>query len=215
MEREGATGIPPVLDATAPAIGQLGEDHGVPPSSDPIAIEHSDEELMALFCTGNEAAFDVLFERYADRIRRTLLRLTRNPALALDLTQVTFMSVVKARDRFTPGSCFRAWLYVIAMNAWRDHHRRHSREVVSDPLLIAVHSMASTGDWLLTLDVQRALDALPRDQREAVLLHHIEGFSFKEIADMLFLSVSAVKVRAHRGYERLRAQLSIRGLDDE
>ena len=163
---------------------------------------------MASFCAGADAAFEVLFDRYADAIHRHLYRLTHDRTSATDLTQVTFLSVVKSRDRFVPGSRFRVWLYVIAMNAWRDHRRRTRRELLSaDGTLPDEGYEPSMRDAGLEREVRAALAQLPEIQREAVTLHHLEDFSFKEIADMLGLSESAAKVRAHRGYERLRSLL--------
>lgn len=210
MQGRRATPSPPAA-ATAPLLGAHVEDE-----ARPLPGQVTDEVLMAAFCSGHEASFDELFQRHAAAVQRTLRRLSNDHALALDLTQATFLSVIKARHRFIAGSHFRPWLFVIAVNAWRDHRRRHVREVVLDPALMTdKEAHVSTNDPYLKRQVQDALAQLPEDQRESVLLHHVEGFSFKEIADMLNLRESAVKVRAHRGYEKLRTLLQNTWVDHE
>ncbi len=179
-----------------------------PPGRPAVGRDATDEALMEAFCAGHEGAFEALFERHAEPIRRLALRLTGNPVLATDLTQATFLSVVRGRERFRRGSLFKPWLYAIAMNALRDHRRRARREALSAGGVLPEGSYeASWRDHGLEREVHGALAQLPPEQREAVVLHQLEGFSFKEIAQMLEVTETAVKVRAHRGYERLRALL--------
>jgi RNA polymerase sigma factor (sigma-70 family) len=168
----------------------------------------TDEALMARFCAGGEAAFNLLFDRHAGAIRGLITRLTGNHVLASDLTQATFLSVVRGRGRFVAGYRFKPWLYTIAMNALRDHQRRATREVLSSHGTLPEEEVyAQLPDPGLERAVQAALRKLPEIQRETVVLHQFEGFSFKEIAAMVGLTESAVRVRAHRGYERLRELL--------
>ncbi len=176
--------------------------------SAPSVEQDADEALMAAFCRGSEAAFNLLFERYAGPIRALVTRLTGNPTLATDVTQATFLSLVRARGRFVPGARLKPWLYAIAMNAMKDQRRRDKREDLSEDgsLPDAGYTHAHRDHGLLR-EVELALSSLPENQREAIVLHHVEGFSFKEIAEMIGASESAVKVRAHRGYEHLREQL--------
>lgn len=175
-----------------------------------------DEALMVAFCLGDDAAFNVLFDRYGAAIYRALLRLTCDRNSATDLTQATFLSVVRARDRFVRGSSFRAWLYAIAMNAWRDDRRRAKREVLTgDGTLPDRGYEPALRDPWLEEKLHSALALVPDIQRQVVVLHQLEGFSFKEIGHMLFITEAAAKVRAHRGYERLRALLDPSGSGHE
>jgi RNA polymerase sigma factor (sigma-70 family) len=163
---------------------------------------------MEAFCNGDQEAFAQLFERYAQGIQRLIVRLTGDSALATDLTQITFLSVIRGRTRFAAGTKFQSWLYTIAMNALRDHKRRSVREVVREPQAFSeVPDEQMFGDTLLARRLLEALASLPAEQREAVCLHQIEGFAFAEIAEMLGEKETTVKVRAHRGYERLRTLL--------
>lgn len=163
---------------------------------------------MQQFCSGNAGAFDALYERHVTAIRRYLTRLSGSAALADDLTQATFLSVVKARGRFLQGARFKSWLYAIATNAARDWHRHHRFEAVSDDgELPDAGESPEHRDFGLERQVQAALQALPEAQREAIVLHRWEGLSFAEIAELAGVTESAVKVRAHRGYEVLRERL--------
>jgi RNA polymerase sigma-70 factor (ECF subfamily) len=153
-----------------------------------------------------------LFTRHAGRLRAALRRIV-GPA-ADDVLQTTFLSIVRARGRYQKGAPFRPWLYTVAINAARDHLRRHRREAHATETLPDVPAeQAPLPDPGLTRTVEAALAQLPENQREAIVLHRFEGFSFKEIAKLLGVTETAVKVRAHRGYERLRMLLaSERGL---
>jgi RNA polymerase sigma-70 factor (ECF subfamily) len=165
---------------------------------------------MDRFIQGDRGAFDALFQRHGQAIHGYLLRMVGSAAAADDLVQTTFLSLVRARDRFRPGSAFKPWLYAIATNAARDQHRRRRQEApledadvtadVTDPL--------GRNDPFEREAVRAALEQLPESQRVPILLHRFEGLSFAEIAAVVGASETAVKVRAHRGYERLRDLLA-------
>ncbi len=163
---------------------------------------------MELFCQGDEQAFDSLFERHAPAIRGYLARLVGSAAVADDLTQTTFLSLVRARGRFLKGARFKPWLYAIATNAARDVKRRRSDELTATGTLPTDQGEEmAIRDRGLEQQVHLALGQLPVSQREAILQHRFHGISFAEIAAAEGVTESAVKVRAHRGYERLRELL--------
>ncbi|NTX53536.1 RNA polymerase sigma factor, partial [Myxococcus sp. CA039A] len=87
----------------------------------------SDEELMERFCDGAPDAFEALFARHSGRVQGFLTRMVRDGPLAEDLLQTTFLSVIRARGRYEPGTRFIPWLMTIAANAARDtlRHRQH------------------------------------------------------------------------------------------
>lgn len=183
----------------------------------PITEPESDDALMARFCDGNEDAFVVLYDRYAPQLELFLRRFVRDRALAEDLLQTTFLSVVRARGRYTPHTGLRAWMYAIAANAARDALRRRGArpEQSYDPAMLCDLAAPPESDPTLTMSdpnvaraVDEALQQLPREQREAVLLHKMQGLSFPEIATALGTTVGAAKVRAHRGYQRLKVLLA-------
>jgi len=131
-------------------------------------------------------------------------------AAADDVLQTTFLSIVRSRGRYERGAPFRPWLYTVAVNAARDHLRRNRWEEphAAEDLPEAPAEPAPLPDPGLSRTVEAALAQLPGAQREAIVLHRFEGFSFREIADLLGVTETAVKVRAHRGYERLRVLLA-------
>jgi RNA polymerase sigma factor (sigma-70 family) len=178
--------------------------------------EDSDEALMERFCTGEAAAFDALFARYSPPIHRYLRRLVSDDAAAQDLTQTTFLSLVRARGRYLKGAPLKPWLYAIATNAARDQLRRKRPDDLTATGELPHDAAGEEGpehDGGMERAVHAALGKLPDNQREAIVLHRFEGLSFAEVADAVGASESAVKVRAHRGYERLRELL--RGVWEE
>ena len=163
---------------------------------------------MELFCQGDEKAFDALFSRHAPAVRGYLGRLVGSAAVADDLTQTTFLSLVRARGRFLAGSRFKPWLYAIATNAARDFKRRRSELLTATgDLPIDAGEEMKVRDLGMEKQVHAALGQLPDSQREAILQHRFHGISFAEIAAAEGISESAVKVRAHRGYQTLRGLL--------
>lgn len=190
------------------------------PSNNLDADDH-DDTLMARFCAGDEQAFALLYDRYAPQLEIFLRRFVRDRSLAEDLLQTTFLSFVRARGRYLPSAGLRGWLYAIAANASRDALRRRGvrrEEILDENALSGEQSDAtaelSTSGELSMRDpnvaraVEEALQKLPADQREAVMLHKLHGLSFPEVATALGTSVGAAKVRAHRGYQRLRILLA-------
>ncbi|HXX29818.1 MAG TPA: RNA polymerase sigma factor [Myxococcaceae bacterium] len=166
-----------------------------------------DEMLMERFIGGDSTAFDALYARHAGQVHAYLRRMV-GPAAADDLTQTTFLSVVRSRGRFRPGARFRSWLYAIASNAARDLARRaRFEQPTAGGELPDQPVEPGLPDPALERTVRAALARLPHAQREAIVLHRFEGLSFAEIADVLGLTESAVKVRAHRGYVQLRVLL--------
>jgi RNA polymerase sigma-70 factor (ECF subfamily) len=177
--------------------------------------ESSDEALMEQFMAGDARAFEGLFTRYAGAVKTFLIRACGNPSAAEDLTQVTFLSLVRARERFRPGARVKPWLYAIALNAARDW-RRQRRDALTEKGSLPAEVAVETGpavDPGLEKAVRRALQGLPDKLREAIVLHRFEGLSFGEISEVLGISPVAVRVRAHRGYEQLR--LSLRSVWEE
>lgn len=175
------------------------------------ASSESDETLMTRFRQGDTRAFESLFQRHARPVHGYLYRLTGSAAAAEDLVQQTFLSVVRSRGRFLDGARVKPWLYAIATNAARDWQRRRRPEDLTEagelPASVPAEAPAPR-DRGLERAVQQALAQLPEGQRIPIMLHRFEGMSFAEIAEAMGLTETAVKVRAHRGYARLRELLA-------
>jgi len=161
---------------------------------------------------------------HIDALYRTALRLTRNPADAEDLVQETYLRAFRFRDRFAAGSNLRAWLFKILTNASISRFRHTSHESADSSLDEMEESdlyshMASDGgrgesaedellNAVLDVDVRRAIEDLPEPFRMAVVLSDVEGFSYREIADMLEVPLGTVMSRLFRGRRQLRKRLT-------
>jgi RNA polymerase sigma-70 factor (ECF subfamily) len=174
-----------------------------------VQVGADDDELMAAFCRGDERAFDALYARHAQPVHAFLRRMVGRADLADDLLQTTFLSMVRARGRYQAGTQVRSWLLTIAANAARDALRRAKvRDLPASTVIVAEQSVEpELPDPAATRALESALQSLSAEQREAVVLHKLHDLSFDEVATVLGIKVSAAKVRAHRGYERLRALL--------
>lgn len=168
----------------------------------------TDEELMAAYVAGDRAAFGTLFQRYAPRLQRLMQRDLGRTDEANDLVQQTFLQLHRARRDFRPDAKLRPWLFTIALNLKRQHFRRLGRRPVTslddDAAVEPVAPGGGPEGRVRDLQLRAALGRLPEGQREVIVLHWFEGLSFREVAELVGASQSAVKVRAHRGYNRLR-----------
>ena len=150
------------------------------------------------------------------------LRLTRNPADAEDLVQETYLRAFRGFGGFEEGTNLRAWMYRILTNTFINAYRKKQREPVTvqddeieDWFLydrlgasgVEASAEAEVLDRLPDEDVQRALEALPEQFRMAVLLADVEGFSYKEIAEILDVPIGTVMSRLHRGRKGLQKAL--------
>ncbi|RJO71886.1 MAG: RNA polymerase sigma factor [Myxococcales bacterium] len=174
-------------------------------------MDRTDEALMAAYVAGDSEAFDELFARYAPILLRVMRRQLPREADAHDLVQETFLQLHRARHDFKLDARLKPWLFTIAINLKREHFRRQKRRPETPLDLETGHEPSVEAHDIEHDDearrVQEALGRLNDDQREVITLHWMEGFSFPEIAAMVGASLSAVKVRAHRGYEKLKQYL--------
>jgi RNA polymerase sigma-70 factor (ECF subfamily) len=174
----------------------------------------------------DRAAFADLTMEHMPALYTAALRMTRNPADAEDLVQETFLKAYRAFDHFEQGTNLKAWLYKILtntfINSYRAAKRRPEKADVEDVEdLYLYHRLdglqtAGTGrsaedelfDRLTDDDVKAAIESLPEVFRIAVLLADVEGFSYKEIADITEVPIGTVMSRIHRGRRALQKALS-------
>jgi RNA polymerase sigma-70 factor, ECF subfamily len=159
--------------------------------------------VIALVRTGNIDAFADIIEYYQVPIQRYLYRLTGDPELARDLAQDTFIQAYKGILKTNSELSLKAWIYRIATNnAWQ--HLRRKRLISFIPFSgskketeLLAGTCADQTD--LTLEIQEALSNVPEEQRTCLILHLVEGFKYREIAQTLKISEDAVRMRVARG----------------
>ncbi len=168
-----------------------------------------DLNLVERAKSGDDGAFEALYDKYSAKVYNLALRMSKNPDDALDLSQDIFIRVYKSLVFFKGQSSFSTWLYSIASNACVDFTRRESKrktDSIDDvafelPDLRSPESEAEQKE--LRLSIANAIDALPYEQREVIVLREINGLSYAEIADALDIEVGTVKSRIARARERL------------
>lgn len=174
-------------------------------------VAPSDEALFAAYLAGDRRAFATLFARHAPRLTRVMARGLRADLDPSDLVQQTFLQVHRARRDFDVRRSLRPWLMTIAMNtkrmAIRGASRRKEQPVFIDDSIAAPQHTPPAEKASEARRVRRALASLSEKQRGVIELHYFEGLSFPEVAVVLDVKLSAVKVRAHRGYKALRGAL--------
>ena len=191
-----------------------------------MGIDYDEAELIRRSTQGDLDAFNHLVERYQRPVYNLCLRMLASADTAEDATQDAFIAAFRAIQRFrgTQSGGFRAWLYRIAVNACYDEmRRRRSRLTVSldvprgesgqtidvpnpGPTLEERAQTAELGSA-----IQGALNALPSDQRLAVILCDVQGMEYAEIAQIMGVSLGTVKSRINRARGRLRERLLASG----
>lgn len=178
-----------------------------------------DVQLMLALQRGELAAFDQLFTKHAPGVVRFAAHFVRSRARAEELAQDVFLQVYRNRHKYVPSARFVTWLYRMTTNAClseirRSEHRHRATPVENAEGEIVPPPEPTDGSAEEALVGQRALqrisavlEALPGQQRAAILLARLEGMSYDEVASALSLSVSAVKSLIHRATVTLRAQL--------
>ncbi len=173
--------------------------------------------------SGRLADFDELVLSHLDMLYAVALKLTRNPADAEDLTQDTIVKALRFHDKFQKGSYIKAWLLTILRNTFINDYRRRVRrpaqvaltgaepapETTPDPKVLYQPRGRRYEDVLELLDdkVRRAIDELPEDFRDAVIMADIEDKSYKEIAEIVKRPIGTVMSRLFRGRKLLREKL--------
>ncbi|HUQ46103.1 MAG TPA: RNA polymerase sigma factor [Gemmatimonadaceae bacterium] len=171
----------------------------------------TDADVVAAVLAGDVDAYSVLVHRYRDAYVRFAIRMLGDREDADDALQSAFVRAYRNLAKCQDPSRFGAWLYQIAVNECRTlgtrRGRRELRLVRGDTTLDQLGDSRPSDDLAAREEIQRALDQLDGDQREAFVLKHVEELSYEEMAELTGLGVSALKMRVKRACERLRALL--------
>jgi RNA polymerase sigma-70 factor (ECF subfamily) len=183
------------------------------PERELTEAERSLIDAMERYADGDAAAFNGVYGPLAPVVRRCLVRWVGDPDLAHDLVQETFMRVHRARDRYLTGAPVGPWVLTIARRLSIDALRRRGRardRLTREGELPEPQDVAPpdepTPQWLVD-EVRAAVAALPESQRLVVSMHKLEGRPLADIARDLDIQEGAARVRAHRGYQRLKEAL--------
>jgi RNA polymerase sigma-70 factor (ECF subfamily) len=200
-------------------------------SADPVpapAPESSDADVFDVRETETDAERAVRFERdalgYLDQLYGAALRMTRNPSDAEDVVQDAYAKAFASFKQFKPGTNLKAWLYRILTNTYINTYRKAQRQPqvgagddIEDWQLAKAASHDSTGlpsaeasalELVPDSAVTQALDSLSPDFRQVVILADVEGFSYKQIAEIMDTPIGTVMSRLNRARAALRAKLA-------
>ncbi len=167
--------------------------------------------------------FEAAAMPFVDGLYNTAFRMTRNPADAEDLVQETYLKAYKYYDKFQEGTNFKAWLFKILKNTFINSYRKRQQQPPQSDFSAIEESFESQVsedaygrvkspeqellDSVLDEHVQQALENIPDDYRMAVILADLEGFSYKEIAEILEVPVGTVMSRLYRGRKLLEREM--------
>jgi RNA polymerase sigma-70 factor, ECF subfamily len=186
----------------------------------------SDQEIVARASHGSEAAYRELIGRYQRPVFSLIYRLVRDRELAEDLAQETFIKVLNAIDRYRPEFKFSSWIFKIAHNTALDQLRKKELDTLSlqgSPHATSAEAAEASAPRVASTEenpeeytasreigehLERAIGTLRPEYRTAIVLWHVEGRPYEEIAEVMDVPLGTVKTFIHRARKELREQLA-------
>jgi RNA polymerase sigma-70 factor, ECF subfamily len=186
----------------------------------------TDQQVVELARQGRETAFRELIGRYQRPVFSLIYRLVRDREKAEDLAQDTFIKVLNAIDRYDPSYKFSSWIFKIAHNTSLDHLRKKEPETLSidgsphartaaeteastlTPVSTGQTPEEYTANRELGSEIEQAIAVLRPEYRTAIMLCHVEGRPYEEIAEIMEVPLGTVKTYIHRGRNELKKQLA-------
>jgi RNA polymerase sigma-70 factor, ECF subfamily len=196
------------------------------PSLQPEWARLSDQDVVLRARSGQESAYRELIRRYERPVFALVFRMVRDRELAEDLSQETFVKALNAIDSYRPEFKFSSWIFKIANNAAIDHLRRRELDTLSldgSPHAETPEAMQATALQIgarqetpldtveakeLGTAIEAAIGSLRPEYRSCILLRHVEGRAYEEIAEILNLPLGTVKTYIHRARNELRQSLA-------
>ncbi len=185
-----------------------------------------DREVVVLACKGREPAYREILARYEKPVFSLVFRMVRDRTLAEDLAQEAFVKAFHALGSYDPRYKFSSWLFKIANNLTIDHLRKRQLDTVSihgspharsdeeaEESRITIEDRGETPDQYtenreLGVRIEEAIGHLRPEYRTAVLLRHVEGHSYEEVAEIMDVPLGTVKTFIHRGRTELKQLLA-------
>ncbi len=180
--------------------------------------EQPDEKAIIRRCLDRDPdSYSVLVDRYKTMVYNVAFRMVGDEDTAKDLAQESFIAAYAGLERFRFGSKFSSWLYSIVLNKCRDHLKLAKDTVPTDEIAEVLPDSGMSPEQNAAASqkrdvLQRALDALPEEYREVLILKHIEELDYEEISAVTGAGIAALKVRAHRGRDMLKKILEQAGV---
>lgn len=171
-------------------------------------IMYNEKKLISKAQKGDKEAFSTLYHHYIKEIFKFFILRTNSKPVAEDLTQETFLKMLKNLNTFQHKSSFKNWLYGIAKHTLLDYYRKHYRERTTSLETIENHlsthndNLAVTDNPSATNESQKILQKLPENYRQILELRFLKNLSIKDTAEILNKTVSSVKVLQHRALKK-------------
>ena len=172
----------------------------------------TDEALMIELRDGNQQSASIIYDRYSKRLYNYFVKVSMDREAGYDLMQTTFYRMIKYRQTFKKDNKFESWIFRIARNVFNDHLKKN-RVLTSDYIDVNQIDVVEkdedrSGSVENEQKLQWALAKLPAESREILILSRFQDMKYEQIAKIMNLSVSAVKVKVHRSIKKLREYFS-------